>query len=52
MAEQVAAYLRQLLELPEVTASRPFLGLLNDHDGAGGAESSGRVPVRPLSLKQ
>lgn len=46
MAAQVAEYLRQLLARPAVTASRPFLGLLNDHDGAGGAESSGLVPVR------
>lgn len=52
MAEQVATYLRQLLELPAVTASRPFLGLLNDHDGAGGAESSGTVPVRFPSPSQ
>lgn len=44
MAEQVREYLQRLLELPDVCASGPFLGLLNDHDGAGGAECSGLAP--------
>lgn len=44
MADQLAGFLRRLLELPDVCASGPFLGLLNDHDGAGGAESSGLAP--------
>lgn len=45
MAEDLAAYIHLLLSIPEVTQSKQFLGLLHDHDGPGGAESAGAVPV-------
>ena len=45
IAEELATYILKLLAIPEVFSSRQFLSLLNDHDGAGGAESSGIVPV-------
>jgi len=50
MAEAVTTYLYELMALPDVTASRQFLSLLNDHDGAGGAESSGMVPENAVDF--
>ncbi|EWM22485.1 conserved unknown protein [Nannochloropsis gaditana] len=44
MAEALTTYLYDLMAIPDVTASRQFLSLLNDHDGAGGAETSGLAP--------
>ncbi len=50
MAEAITHYLYQLMDLADVTVSRQFLSLLNDHDGAGGAESSGLVPENAVDF--